>query len=381
MRRPQPISRWKIFGILMAGALFGAVALYATHWSMRATSTNEFCISCHSMSKPHEEWQGSTHFSNKLGIQAGCADCHIPHDTDWHYAKTKIVTGLADLFAELRGTIPDDEAFEAKRGEMAKRVWDEMKATDSVTCRSCHTPEAMSTFLQSEKAAEKHNAMAQTGETCIDCHRGLVHFPPEFADEATAAAGHLIELAQQTAADASTLYPIGRIAVYADKDKSVEIANILPTAELSNVSHDGEMREIRLQGFQQEEATQVIYAQSGKRIITAIVAEDSIARIAGGDYALDAETGSQWRAVTFNGWIDNASLLADAQPLWQYGDELNNAYCGGCHAVIPAGHFNANQWPAIVNGMVSRTSMDDTAKLMLTYYLQHHAKDMTGGHP
>ena len=29
--------------------------------------------------------------------------------------------------------------------------------------------------------------------------------------------------------------------------------------------------------------------------------------------------------------------------------------------------------------MVSRTSMDDAGKLMLTYYLQNHAKDVKGG--
>ena len=63
------------------------------------------------------------------------------------------------------------------------------------------------------------------------------------------------------------------------------------------------------------------------------------------------------------------------------GNALNNAYCGGCHAVVPAEHFTANQWPSIVNGMVSRTSMDDAGKLMLTYYLQNHAKDVKGGQP
>ena len=380
MRRHKT-SKWKIFGILCTGALLGAIGLYAAHWSLRATSTTEFCVSCHSMSKPHAEWQGSTHFSNKLGIQASCADCHIPHHNDWAYVKTKLVSGVGDLIAEMRGTIPDDEAFEAKRGDMAKKVWADMKANDSATCRSCHTAEAMNPFLQSEKAAEKHNSMKDTGETCIDCHRGIVHFPPEFADEANAAASHLTELAGSTPQEASVLYPIARIAVYADADKQTEIANILPTAKLDVTNRTDSMRAITLHGFQQEGANQVIYAQQGKRIIAAIVEESAASHVQGGDYVLDADTDSQWRPVTFSGWIDNSQLLADAAPLWHYGDELNNAYCGGCHAVIPAGHYNANQWPAIVNGMVSRTSMDDAAKLMLTYYLQQHAKDMTGGHP
>ena len=79
-------SKRKVFGFLFTGALLGAAALYATHWGMRATSTTGFCVSCHSMEQPKLEWQGSKHFSNKYGIQAGCADCHIPHDSDWNYA-------------------------------------------------------------------------------------------------------------------------------------------------------------------------------------------------------------------------------------------------------------------------------------------------------
>ncbi|MDO5091293.1 MAG: NapC/NirT family cytochrome c [Cardiobacteriaceae bacterium] len=380
MRKRQS-RKGKVFALIALGMVLGAAGLYAMKWSLHATSTTEFCVSCHSMSKPHEEWQASSHFFNKSGVRAGCADCHIPHDNDWNYLKTKITDGLGDLIAEMRGTIPDDEAFEAKRGDMAKHVWAQMKANDSVTCRGCHTGEAMDIYSQSEKAQEKHAQMAENGETCIDCHRGLVHFPPEFADEANQAAEHLLELAKQTPADAKVLYPIGRIAVYADKDKSAEIANILPTAKMEVTASEGDMRAITLHGFQQEGATQVIYAQSGKRIITGIVEESAFDRIEGGDYAVDADTDSQWRPVTFSGWVAADGLLADAEALWHYGDELNNAYCGGCHAVIPAGHYLANQWPPIVNGMVSRTSMDDSAKLMLTYYLQHHAKDMTGGHP
>ena len=374
-------SKRKVFGFLFTGALLGAAALYATHWSMKATSTTAFCVSCHSMEKPQKEWMGSKHFSNKFGIQAGCADCHIPHDSDWNYAKTKVTTGLKDLFAEMRGRLPDEATFEARRGEMAKSVWADMKASDSATCRHCHTPQAMDLFAQSEKAAEKHREAQQSGETCIDCHRGIAHFPPEFTEGAADAAKHLAELAANTPASATTLYPIARTPLYADKDKAVEIANILPTAAMQVTGADGNMRAVTISGYQQEGAAQVIYAQSGKRIISAIVAEDAVDRLQNGDYSTDAETGSQWRPVTLTAWVENANLLADAQPLWDYGNALNNAYCGGCHAVVPAGHFTANQWPSIVNGMVSRTSMDDAGKLMLTYYLQNHAKDVKGGQP
>ncbi|WP_455002204.1 NapC/NirT family cytochrome c [Cardiobacterium hominis] len=274
--------------------------------------------------------------------------------------------------------MPDKAAFEAKRGELAKQVWAQMKADDSATCRQCHTPGAMDLFAQSEKAAERHRAARDSGETCIDCHRGIAHFPPEFTEGANEAAKHLSELAAHTPTDAKALYPVARLPLYADKDKAVEIANILPTAAMQVTGADGSMRAVTISGYQQEGAAQVIYAQSGKRIISAIVAEEAIDRLQNGEYTTDTETGSQWRPVTLTAWVENANLLADAQPLWDYGNALNGAYCGGCHAVVPADHYTANQWPSIVNGMVSRTSMDDAGKLMLTYYLQNHAKDVKG---
>lgn len=35
--------------LLLVGILLGAGALYGAHWSLRATSTTGFCVSCHSM--------------------------------------------------------------------------------------------------------------------------------------------------------------------------------------------------------------------------------------------------------------------------------------------------------------------------------------------
>ena len=80
MTQKSAKSKRRGLKILVVGILLGAGALYGAHWSLRATSTTGFCVSCHSMEQPKLEWQGSKHFSNKYGIQAGCADCHIPHD-------------------------------------------------------------------------------------------------------------------------------------------------------------------------------------------------------------------------------------------------------------------------------------------------------------
>lgn len=373
------ITKKGLFLIIFCALLIGAIGLYATHWSLRATSTTEFCVSCHSMQKPLQEWQSSKHFSNAKGIQAGCADCHIPHDNDWVYVKTKMTTGLKDVIAEIRGTIPDDAAYEEKRGEMAKRVWAEMEKNNSATCRSCHNSDVWDIYAQSDKAQREHQRIASENMTCISCHRGIAHFPPEFTEDADRAAGHLHELAAKTASNATALFPIAEIEGYADSGKQNAAARIFPSTALKVLASEGNMRQVQIDGFQQEGATQVIYAQHGKRIIAAVINDNLLETIIPqGDFQHHEASDANWRPVQFSAWISAEHMLSDVQALWDYGNELNNAYCGGCHAVIPAHHYNANQWPAIVNGMANRTSINENGKLVLTYYLQNHSKDATG---
>ena len=76
----------------------GALALWGVQGVMHKTSSPEFCASCHSMSYPQQEWEGSSHFANAKGIRAECSDCHIPNE-GWHYVKAK-VTALKDLYFE-----------------------------------------------------------------------------------------------------------------------------------------------------------------------------------------------------------------------------------------------------------------------------------------
>lgn len=132
----------------------GAVALWGTQWVMHKTSTTEFCVSCHSMSYPKAEWEGSSHFANTKGVRAQCSDCHIPKE-GWHYVKAKFIA-LKDLWYEAQGKIENKEKYEAHREEMAQRVWDDMKANDSETCRSCHSFDAMELSKQTKLAKQTH---------------------------------------------------------------------------------------------------------------------------------------------------------------------------------------------------------------------------------
>jgi cytochrome c-type protein NapC len=145
---------------------------------MEATNTLPFCISCHEMeSTVYQEYRHSPHYTNSSGVRAACSDCHVPKE--WVPKVIRKIQATKELYYWLIGSIDTPEKFEAKRGELANRVWDSMKATDSRECRNCHQLSVMELEQQAGFAARIHADAIDTGETCIDCHKGITHKLPQ----------------------------------------------------------------------------------------------------------------------------------------------------------------------------------------------------------
>lgn len=180
----RPTSKWMLgvpLGALFAFAL-GAVALGTTNYALHETSTTEFCYVCHSHDQfIRPEYEASSHFRNSSGVQAGCADCHLPHDSWFELVWTKAVVSL-DIIPEMMGKLDTAEKYEAHRAEMAESVWRQFKENDSRFCRSCHNDDAMDLEAQDRKVARRHSQAKAKNETCIDCHYGIVHAEPENAE-------------------------------------------------------------------------------------------------------------------------------------------------------------------------------------------------------
>lgn len=181
----RPGKKW-LFGIPLGGFVafaLGAVALGTTNYILHETSSNEFCYTCHSHEqfiKP--EYEASSHFRNLSGVRTGCADCHLPHDNWFELIWTKAIASL-DIIPELTGKLDTAEKYESHRAEMAESVWRQFKENDSEFCRSCHIIDAMDLEGQERRAARRHSRPKEKGETCIDCHYGIVHQELEGADE------------------------------------------------------------------------------------------------------------------------------------------------------------------------------------------------------
>lgn len=180
-RRP---TRWYLLGIPVGGALalvLGVVLTGGFLKTIEATNSLGFCISCHEMQAfVYQEYQESPHYRNASGVRVICADCHVPK-AFFPKLWRKTQATFNELPSHFLGKIDTREEFEAHRAEMARNVWDSMRANDSASCRSCHSYEAMDLEAQDRYASRKHSPdyLEKTGRTCIDCHEGIAHKLPE----------------------------------------------------------------------------------------------------------------------------------------------------------------------------------------------------------
>ncbi|MBF0427940.1 MAG: NapC/NirT family cytochrome c [Magnetococcales bacterium] len=170
-------SRWSSTALVGVGALSMLVFLIGFNHFLDHTNTLEFCISCHEMETTvYKEYLESPHYKNPSGVRATCPDCHVPKPF-WPKMVRKVMA-LNDIYHTIKGSVDTPEKFNAKRKEMAERVWATMVATDSRECRSCHDLKSMKFEEQRPRAQTKHPEAIQEGKTCIDCHHGVAHRAP-----------------------------------------------------------------------------------------------------------------------------------------------------------------------------------------------------------
>jgi len=164
--------------VLLLGVVGGILFWGGFNTAMEMSNSMTFCVSCHEMRDTvYQEYQESVHFRNPSGVQATCADCHVPRP--WVHKVVRKIQATNELYHKVMGTVDTPEKFEARRWELANRVWEKMRATDSRECRNCHDFTAMELSEQDRSARKKHSLAPQEGKTCIDCHKGIAHQYPK----------------------------------------------------------------------------------------------------------------------------------------------------------------------------------------------------------
>lgn len=158
--------------------MLGAILMAGGKIALDHTNTLSFCISCHEMKENNfDEYSHTIHARNRTGVKAICSDCHVPHE--FFDTMVRKIGAAGDIYHHLLGTVDTKEKFDERRLELAKRVWQRMKETDSRECRNCHDVAAMDPEKQGRTAQKQHKKLADGSRTCIDCHFGIAHREPD----------------------------------------------------------------------------------------------------------------------------------------------------------------------------------------------------------
>lgn len=180
-----------VLWVSLIGLAFGIIFWGALNTALEYTNRAEFCLGCHEMTIPYEEYKKTVHYSNRTGTTVTCADCHVPSSkTPGDYGRKvwRKIEAARDIVGHITGVIDTKEKFEAHRLTMAEREWARMKKADSQECRNCHKFETMQKDKQKKRAVRKHEEAIEDKLTCIECHKGIAHKPVHIAQAGGAAA-------------------------------------------------------------------------------------------------------------------------------------------------------------------------------------------------
>lgn len=170
MKEPVPRGKTPMATVIaVLVVLVGSVA-----FAFQATSTNDFCTTCHVMKRHQTELQFSPHAVDKDKNPIQCVQCHLPNSIGPKYVAVKTYLGVKDVVVN---TFGDDEFYRAELQVSAR------KFIDDESCRACHEDLMKTT---KDKPISKEGKLAHeaylgingcTNRGCADCHHNAAHLP------------------------------------------------------------------------------------------------------------------------------------------------------------------------------------------------------------
>ncbi|MBY5991044.1 NapC/NirT family cytochrome c [Ferrimonas balearica] len=179
----KPSAKYSILALLSIGIAVGVVGYFVTQQTLHATSTDDFCMTCHSNHSLKDEVLASAHGGGRSGVVVQCQDCHLPHNPVEYLVKKIIVSKDLIGYMTIDG-FNTQEWLDANRKEQADLALEYFRANDSANCQHCHSriyedqPETMKKMAQRMHARNFEKA-PEDRKTCVDCHKGVAHPYPK----------------------------------------------------------------------------------------------------------------------------------------------------------------------------------------------------------
>ncbi len=169
---PFRLLKQRVFLGIVLGVLLSSGAFYLGHATMKSTSTNEYCDSCHVHPHSTETWKMGKHYRNRSGVVVNCVECHLPPE------------GLDHLVEKAKAGARDVYAFYFK--DLTTIDWDAKSTLEQAVhytfdeaCSRCHQelfPVGMAT---KGVDAHIHYRKHKDEVRCINCHLKTGHYHEE----------------------------------------------------------------------------------------------------------------------------------------------------------------------------------------------------------
>lgn len=360
----------------LGGAVVMAIVIWGTWQGVHYTSTTEFCLSCHSMRTPGEEYKTSVHFRNASGVRAECKDCHIPPGVfPTLIRKTEALNDLYHTF--ISPSIDTPEKFNAKRAELAQREWARMSANNSAACKSCHSYEAMDHGKQSANAAAQMTAAAAKDSNCIDCHKGIAHHKPDMSSGFRERYKQLQQQGEKRST-ATMLFSLSEKTLTATAGAPAGKALLFPATQVKVLQKEGSNVQLEVTGWRESKGRgRVITQYMGKRVFSAVLDASLMEAVKVLQTQTDPASHQEWQQVSVTAWTSAQGLIDSITPVWEYSDQMLQSTCSACHSTPPATRYTANGWIAGLKAMSTYYRLNPVEERTLLKYLQTHASDVS----
>ncbi len=164
----------KHYLIFVAGALTAILFLSLANKTIKYTSTDEFCASCHVHPHADATWKLSVHNNTRSGISVKCVECHLPPENEpVKFITRKAYHGFHDFYVFMTKDTEEIDWAEKRSREAAKRfVYED-------GCKKCHTNMFPSTLnVLGEEAHLKYLRNTEKS-SCLQCHNEMGHYRGE----------------------------------------------------------------------------------------------------------------------------------------------------------------------------------------------------------
>ena len=366
-------------GVLVTGGFIAGIVFWtAFDEGLKATNSEAFCISCHTMAdNVYPELQQTAHFRNRTGVRAYCSDCHVPHSFTDKIARK--VQASREVWHHLTGDIGTREKFLDKRLELAQREWKRMNANGSKECRSCHDYEHMAFEKMDIMAEMEMRGAASRNTSCIECHKGIAHQLPVVESVTNEDLVKLLDTASTITTSVNDIYfNVLPQELYSDEGLKDSIGSLEVATEVKILEKRGDAEKIEYELWRKNKGYgRVLYGAYSLNTVSAILDKEVAEK---NQFAVletkeDPLTGLEWQKVKGTAWIQSGGLTHDIDPIWEVANMSYTEGCSTCHIQPDAEHYDTNTWPGLFAGMVGFTNMDeDTSKVVLKY-LQLHSMD------